>query len=675
MAGYDIGMSGIRAAQKALNVIGNNLANAATPGYHRQEVDLRPAEDSYMSGVMTGQGVDFAGIQRQIDAFLEAQLLQYNSSLSAMSRKLDALRVVESGMGELSLSSISESLDNFYASLSDLSLRPQDVNYQTSVTASAETLTSQLRNLASIVHSLQDSLYTEAQEVVDKVNQLAVQVAKMNQEIFSLQVQGQECGNLMDQRDLLIGQMGEYIDIRTVQRDCGVVDVAVSDIPIVIGSNVCAIRLGLTEEGGQTKLGIAAEGTEQLDTELQNGTLGAICELRNSTLADFLDKLDKLAVSLISEINRLHVQGISSNGSFTSLTGWTMTESSVADFVPPVTAGTIYVRVIDPDGVSTRYAVSVDETSTLESVAADLASIPGLDGATGLYAGRLQIVANTGYQFDFLPGVLTSPTTTIPSELAGAGSAENQKPPTIAISGQYTGTANQTYTCTVHTNPPDQTLAIGNGTMSLEVKDGSGAVVATLQLGSDYVPGTALSIEEGVFITLGTNGISPGYLNDGDVITIEALANSDTSGFLAAVGINCFFSGCDAASIDVTEDIRLDASRIAVSTGVEGTDNRNCVAMASLGDCKMAALGGMTTKEYYQQLAVEVGQKISVLDMQSSNTEEIIRSLEEQRDEASSVDVNEQASLMIVYERMFQAMAKYLNSVNDSIDTIMSMLS
>jgi len=74
-------------------------------------------------------------------------------------------------------------------------------------------------------------------------------------------------------------------------------------------------------------------------------------------------------------------------------------------------------------------------------------------------------------------------------------------------------------------------------------------------------------------------------------------------------------------------------------------------------------------------LAVEVGQKISVLDMQSGNTEEIIRSLEEQRDEASSVDVNEQASLMIVYERMFQAMAKYLNSVNDSIDTIMSMLS
>ncbi|HOK65223.1 MAG TPA: flagellar hook-associated protein FlgK [Anaerohalosphaeraceae bacterium] len=675
MAGYDIGMSGISAAQKALNVIGNNLANAATPGYHRQQVDLRPARDSYMNGVMTGQGVDFAGIRRKMDEFLEAQLLQYNSSLSSLSRKLDGLRVVESAMGELSLSSISESLDNFYASLYNLSLRPQDVNYQTSVLASAETLTSQFRNLASIVNSLQDSLYTEGQEVVSKINQLAVQIAQMNQEIFSLQVQGQECGNLMDQRDLLIGQMGEYVTVRTTTRDYGVVDVAVADTPIVIGSNVCAIRLGLVEEGGQTLLGIAAAGTERYETVLQSGTLGAIFELRNETLADFMGKLDTLAVTLISEINRLHVQGIGSSGSFTSLTGWTMTESSVAEFVPPVTSGTIYVRVIDPDGVSTRYTVTVDETSTLESVAAELASIPGLDEATGLYAGRLQIVANTGYKFDFLPGVLTSPTSTVPPVLAGAGPGDDQKPPTIAISGQYTGTVNQTYTCTVHTNPPGQTLAIGNGTMSLEVRDGSGSVVATVQLGQEYVPGTAIPLEQGISITLGTNGSSPGYLNDGDVITIEALANSDTSGFLAAVGINCFFSGRDASSIDVADDIRSDASRIAVSTGVEGTDNRNCLAMAGLGDQTLTALNGMTTKEYYRQLAVDVGQKISVLDMQQSNTQEILRSLEEQRDNISSVDVNEQAGLMVIYERMFQAMAKYLNSVNDSIDTIMTILS
>ena len=65
MASYEIGISGIHAAQKALNVIGNNLANAATEGYHKQEIDLRPAEDALSNGQMVGQGVEFSGIRRR----------------------------------------------------------------------------------------------------------------------------------------------------------------------------------------------------------------------------------------------------------------------------------------------------------------------------------------------------------------------------------------------------------------------------------------------------------------------------------------------------------------------------------------------------------------------------------------------------------------------------------
>jgi flagellar hook-associated protein 1 FlgK len=675
MSSYEIGISGIHAAQKALNVIGNNLANAATEGYHKQEVDLRPAEDSLSNGQMVGQGVDFAGIRRRLDDFLESEMIRYNSTLSQVSRKLDALRIVESGMGELSLTSISESLDNYYASIYNLSLRPQDVNYQTSVLSSAETLTNQIRNLASVVNSLQDSMYTEAEGTVEQINQLGSQIAVMNQEIFALLVRGQECNNLMDQRDLLITQLGKLVEVRTLQREYGVVDVSVSDIPMVIGSNVTSIQLGLVENGSRLDLGIAAGVSEVFETHIQGGNLGAVVDLRNSTLQEFMSSLDQLALTLISETNKLHVRGIGAEGSFTSLSGWTMNESSVTDFVPPVTDGTIYVRVIDPSGVATRHAVTVDASSTLASVAADLAAIPGLEDATGLNSGRLQIVANTGYQFDFLPGVLSTPTSTVPPVLTGAGPGVDQLPPSIVVSGQYSGSVNQTYTCTVHTSLPGDTLAIGNGTMELEVEDGSGGVVTTIKLGSEYVPGTAVEIEEGIWITFGINGISPGYLNDGDVIAIQALASSDTSGFLAAVGINCFFSGRDASSIDVANDIRQSVSRIAVSISIEGTDNLNCLAMAQLGDQASGDLDGLTIKEFYRQLAVDVGQEISILDMQYDNTEGILRSLEQQRDTISGVDVNEQASLMIVYERIFQAMAKYMNTVRNSLDTVMTLLS
>lgn len=103
-----------------------------------------------------------------------------------------------------------------------------------------------------------------------------------------------------------------------------------------------------------------------------------------------------------------------------------------------------------------------------------------------------------------------------------------------------TGTVNQTYTCTVHTNPPDQTLAIGNGTMSLEVKDGSGAVVATLRNRLGLCT-RQTSHRGGVFITLETNGISPGYLNDGDVITIEALGQLGYIGLSGGGGHQLLF--------------------------------------------------------------------------------------------------------------------------------------
>lgn len=674
MAGYEIGMSGIHAAQNALNIIGNNLANAATEGYHKQEIDLRPARDSYMNGVMVGQGVEFGGLKRQIDNFLESEILRYNSLLSATSREMEAMRIVESGMGELTTTSISESLDNFYSSLYDLSNHPEEVNYRTSVLATAETLSNQFRNLANVVHDLQDSLYAEALGTVEKINEMGEQIAQMNQEIFTLQVRGRECSNMLDQRDLLVSQLGEMIGVRVIERDHGVVDISVSDIPLVIGSNVSPLQVGMVNDGNSLDVGIAAADSEVYRTSMQGGSLSGVLELRNNKLQDFLTKLDTLAVTVISETNKLHVQGIGSE-SFTSLTGWTMTETNVTDFVPPVTGGTIYVRVIDPSGVVTRHAVTVDSSSTMASVAVDLAAIPGLDIATGLYSGRLQIVANTGYQFDFLPGVLSTPTSTVPSPLAGAGAGADQLPPLIEISGQYTGSTNQTYTCTVHTSPPGQTLAIGNGTMELEVTDGSGSTVATVMLGSEYGEGTTLELDEGIKIRFRTNGISAGYLNDGDVITVEALANSDTSGFLAAVGINCFFSGQDAGSIDVVDNIRQNVSRIAASTSADGTGNLNCLAIARLGERAMTELNGLTTKEFYRQMAVDVGHDLSVLEMQYNNTDGIVRNLQQHRDEISSVDVNEEASRMIIFERVFQAMAKYMSTVNSSLDIIITILS
>jgi flagellar hook-associated protein 1 FlgK len=307
-------------------------------------------------------------------------------------------------------------------------------------------------------------------------------------------------------------------------------------------------------------------------------------------------------------------------------------------------------------------------------VAADIATIPGLDNNSGLNNGRLQIIANAGFSFDFLPGALARPTATVPDPLSGAGAGPTELPPLISISGNYSGTTNQTYTCTVSTSPLGQTYPIGSGTMELQIEDGNGKVVKTVDIGQGYSEGTSFVLDNGVQIRLEANGLSGGYFNDGDQFSVQTLANSDTSGFLAAVGINCFFAGTDANSIELSDLVKFDSGNIANSRSVEMTDNKNAAAIAALGDSAISELGQLSPKEYYRKLVVDIGNQVSVTDMQHSNVQGVQRSMEQQRNDVSGVDINEQATLMMLYERMFQAMARYMNTITKTYDTVLTII-
>lgn len=674
MSGYEIGISGIRTAQRSMDIIGNNIANAATEGYHRQDINLRPFSESFTDGQMIGQGVDFVGVIRRVNAAIEEQILGQDATMSSLSRQMESLRSIESALAELSTPGISASLDKFYNAFADLSLRPSDVTLQSAVVSAAQTLTNQFRSVSSVVANLQEIAYSEAQSTVGRINEMSREIADMNEIIYNQQVRGFDSSNTMDQRDKLVIELNRLAGVEVITRQLGQVDVVLSGIPIVTGNYATAIQTDLVNQGDANILVLSVTGSEQFQGQAEGGSLGGLFVLQNTLLRDINDKLDTLAQAVISETNKIHVQGIGAAGSFTSQVGWTMSQENVTDFVPPVKDGTIYVRVTAPDGSVARHAVSVDSSSTLQSVAADLAAIDGLQDNTGINNGRLQIVANTGYTFDFLPGVLSVPSSFTPDPLAGAGADPDQAPPSIEIGGVYTGTINQEYTCTVKTTPPGQTHAIGTGTMTLLIQDGSGATRGSVNIGQGYTGGSEISLENGIKIVLGSNGVSPGYLNDGEVFTISALVNSDTSGFLASVGINCFFSGNSASSFVLNSDIVQSGRNIAVSRSPEQGDNSNALAISKLSKASSNALGGLTTKDYYRNLTVNVGNDISFTQLQYDNSQGIHKSLSEQRDQVSGVDINDQAMQMMIYERMFQAMSKYLSTISSSLETMMTIV-
>jgi flagellar hook-associated protein 1 FlgK len=652
MDSYSIALSGLDAAMKGLDIIGNNVANAATAGYHRQRIELSPSYMSQKDSLLLGGGVDFDGVTRMIDNFLESEILRQQSMLGEVSQELSTLRAVENAFGELSAgSSLSKAIDEYFNALQDLSAHPGETIWQSQAVTAAESMAAKFRTLGEFLSTSANRITLETENTIEEINTLTSQIAALNSDIEALEITGNPANTLRDQRDQLITELSELAGVQTQAREYGVVDVSIGGISVVMDTSVNLLESGFDENG---KLGVTVVGVFHYNTDIQGGRLGGLLSLKNELIYDISEDLDDLASALIQQINQYHVEGVGSAGSFTDLAGWTMLDEDLADFDPPVVDGKIYIRVVNTStGAVTRNEIDVDvSTDTLTTLATDITAITGLSASVA--SSSLRIQADANYEFDFLPAVLPLPTN---SALTGS-------PPTISVSGIYTGTTNDTFTFTVA-----GTGSVGNGTLQLEVRNGASELVTTLNVGSGYAAGDKLDIGNGINISLTT-----GDLNDSETFEVDAFSDTDTSGVLAAVGLNTFFSGNSALDMAVCSDIANSPSRIATALGADMTDNTNALRMAGLKDQAISSLGNLTPNEFYRQLVTDVGQTVSVKEMQEDNIEIILQNLIEQQSEVSGVNINDEAAQMLVFEQMFQAMAKYMNSVQTLMSSLMEVV-
>jgi len=654
MDSFGIGISGLNAAQRAFDIIGNNIANAATEGYHRQRLNLTPAYSSQIGPVILGGGVDIAGITRMIDGFLEKEINRQQSSLEQVSQELAMLRTVENSFGELSDGGgLSTVLDDFFNSLQDLSAHPVESIWQNQAVTSAQTMAAKFKTLGQFLTSLESQISLESENVINQINTLTGKIGELNHNISKQEISSGQAYNLRDQRDQCITDLSKLINLETESREYGVVDISTNGIPLVVNTSVFELEVGITEN---IELGITAAGELNYNTDVQGGRLGALLSLKNDLIADIHNDLDNLANAIIQQINHYHVQGVGSEGSFTELTGFSMISDDLADFDPPVSDGSIYMRVTNTStGAVTRTEVPIDaSTDSLTSIATAVTAITGLNAS--VYDFKLHIQADTDYKFDFLPRALPTPTS---SDFTGTTS-----PPAISVSGNYTGTENQTFTFTV-----SGTGSVGNGSLQITVTDGDGNTVTTLNVGSGYAAGDRLDIDNGIQIALGI-----GDLADGNTFQIDAFADTDTSGVLAAAGINTFFSGSNSLDIAVCSDISAAPGRIATALRDDITDNNNALRMVALRDQAVTDLDSLTPGEYYRRLITDIGQKVSVKQSHQKNVEVLVQNLASQQSEISGVNINDEAARMLIFEQMFKAMAKYLSTLQSSLSTIMELI-
>ncbi|OUM97585.1 MAG: flagellar hook-associated protein FlgK [Firmicutes bacterium ZCTH02-B6] len=312
--GLDIARRALQAQMRALDVVGHNIANANTPGYSRQvavfgTTDPYPAPslNSTIHAGQVGTGVQVEAIRRLRDEFVEMQLRNETESLGRWNARYEALQQVELFLQEPSDTGLRDALDQFWQSLQDLHQQPESDAARAVVRERALLLAASFQHVHKQLTDLRLDLNRSVALEVQKINTLAERLANLNAQIHRVHLSGQAPNDLLDERDQLILELAEIVDISVIERDNLTVQISVNGFSIVDGEQW--VRLEAKGDSGNDNLLSVYWGLTGQKLEMTNGRLAGVLEARDELVAGYLTQLDKLAETIINEFNAVHRAG------------------------------------------------------------------------------------------------------------------------------------------------------------------------------------------------------------------------------------------------------------------------------------------------------------------------------------------------------------------------------
>ncbi len=210
----DLARRAFQVQQRAMEVTSHNVANANTPGFSRQVVELA-ASDPYMlpslahnpAAGQVGTGVEVASIRRQRDTFLDQQIRYEDADLGYWETVRSTFSQVEVVLNEPSGAGLSQLLGRFWNAWQDLANNPQDAAVRASVVEEGENLATAFNRLSQQLSTIRRDVDAQVRLKVQEINSLATRIAALNVQITRVQGGGTEPSDLLDQRDLLLDQL------------------------------------------------------------------------------------------------------------------------------------------------------------------------------------------------------------------------------------------------------------------------------------------------------------------------------------------------------------------------------------------------------------------------------------------------------------------------------------
>lgn len=328
--GFETSSRGLMLNQKAMDIIGNNVANIAVTGYTRQRVDQVSMAVNYRNtryivpNSMNGQGAGIAGISQIRDKFLDKRFRDEYGDVGYYQTTLQGLEDINAALEEIEPEQMSKALSNFRDALGEMfTTSGGDGISASNVRATARTLTQVLQQMNAKLNSTWDQQYFDLAVDADEVNKKLASVASFNDAIRKEQssIDFSNSGyygpnELMDQRNVLLDDLSSYGNVLVKQNPDGTVDVSMNGHSVVKGNEYeqLVLNKGLTDSTVELRWNSTGE-----PISLQTGSLKASLDLLNGRglkaqqdrgessydgILFYKDKIDAMARSLVRELNQ-----------------------------------------------------------------------------------------------------------------------------------------------------------------------------------------------------------------------------------------------------------------------------------------------------------------------------------------------------------------------------------
>ncbi|MFM5819366.1 lateral flagellar hook-associated protein LfgK [Aeromonas sanarellii] len=306
MSLLNIGFSGLNAAQIALNVTAQNIANVNTVGYSRQEAMMGSL--SGFGRLDNGMGVEVTGVRRITDDYLVSQHWRSRSSTGASYAFHQYINTTEQLLGSESMN-IAKGLDSFFASLSAALDSPETPAQRSQIVSSAGALANRFGQLNESLLTQEKQIDDQLGSTITQVNSYLKQVAELNTQIGEQASKGVNTSALEDSREQIVRELSAFMEVRVNRQSDGSFSLSLPQgQPLVLAGSSSTLSLA----GDTLSLSFGPQSFEV--PKLQGGTLAGVLEYRITVLRPLRDELNQIAKKLADDFNAKQGAGIDLNG-------------------------------------------------------------------------------------------------------------------------------------------------------------------------------------------------------------------------------------------------------------------------------------------------------------------------------------------------------------------------